>query len=360
MTQPTSNITSAYAVINDGLENVSSQKALFEAQLAKLSTLGITPTVLCIDPLSTPWQSEQAPGHFRSGCAPIMALEHATQLIAQGHPAVIIEGEEPLASGYTREQRHQLMMVYSDQPSIAELYTRLATQYMAQHRCDESEFINLVDLVFQNHLSVYQQQSEQNKTHFSLPSSKWFTPVTSLFRGVDCANPLIDFSGKILLCNDEVTQQLNAPSRIQVAGVSLGIIDTDDEPQAIEKIVKYDHLNTAFTQACQQTGIDFVEQFKQGNALLETYTCYPVVPMAFLTRNGFIDSLAQLPEFLSKHQITVTGGMNLARAPWNNPSLNALITMFDQLNTGEKRYGLVHGNGGLGYRQGVAILKSLQ
>lgn len=359
MTQPTSNIISAYAVINDDLASVATQKEHFEAQLAELSTLGITPKTLCIDPLSTPWQSEQAPGHFRSGCAPIMALEHATHLIAQGHSAVIIEGEEPLATGYTREQRHQLMMVYSDQPSIAELYDRLATQYVSQQGCSTEEFINLVDLVFQNHLNVYQQQAINAKTHFSPPSSKWFTNVTPLFRGVDCANPLIDFSGKLLLCSDSVAQQLGSQSSVQVAGVALGIIDTDDEPQAIEEIVKYDHLNAAFNQASQQSGINFVEQFKQGNALLEAYTCYPIVPMAFLTRNGFVDSIMDLPDFLAKYPITVTGGMNLARAPWNNPSLNALITMFHQLLAGEKQYGLVHGNGGLGYRQGVAILKSL-
>jgi len=30
--------------------------------------------------------------------------------------------------------------------------------------------------------------------------------------------------------------------------------------------------------------------------------------------------------------------------------------MTQQLTNGDKQYGLVHGNGGLGYRQGVAIL----
>ena len=48
--------------------------------------------------------------------------------------------------------------------------------------------------------------------------------------------------------------------------------------------------------------------------------------------------------------------MNLARAPWNNPALNGLITMYHQLMDSPQQFGLVHGNGGIGYRQGIAIL----
>ena len=56
------------------------------------------------------------------------------------------------------------------------------------------------------------------------------------------------------------------------------------------------------------------------------------------------------------HPITVTGGMNLAGAPWNNPALHALIVMHERLLEGPEECGLVHGNGGVGGYQGVAIL----
>lgn len=65
----------------------------------------------------------------------------------------------------------------------------------------------------------------------------------------------------------------------------------------------------------------------------------------------------QMPEFLLKHSITITGGMNLARAPWNNPALNGLITMVQRMQMNGENIGLIHANGGLGYRQGVAILR---
>ncbi len=48
--------------------------------------------------------------------------------------------------------------------------------------------------------------------------------------------------------------------------------------------------------------------------------------------------------------------MNLAKGAWNNPALNALVVMYQRLLEGEEAIGLVHGNGGLGYRQGVAIV----
>ena len=81
--------------------------------------------------------------------------------------------------------------------------------------------------------------------------------------------------------------------------------------------------------------------------------------MAFLLVSGLVKALEDIPEFLAKHQITITGGMNLARAAWNNPTLNALILMHQRLCNcdGKEKLGLVHGNGGLGYRQGIAIVE---
>jgi len=353
------NIISAYAVINQHESRSIEQATHYQEQINKISSLAILPTTLTIDPLSTPWDSVQKSNHFRSGCAPIMALEHATKLIEQGEQAVIIQGDEPLSSGYSREQRHQLMAVYRDDVSIADLYEQLAQRFITETGITSEDFLGLADNLFTNYLTTHRQQSTRGQTHFSEPSPKWFNHVTPLFRGVDCANPLVDFSAKILLCSDEVARQLGHTPKINVAAVALGCVDTDNEPEAIDIIVQYKHLQRAFKQACLHAKIDFVAQFKQRNALLEAYTCYPVVPMAFLLNNGFVERLQQLPDLLSHHQITITGGMNLARAPWNNPSLYALVSMVEQLTDGPQQYGMVHGNGGLGYRQGVAILEKL-
>lgn len=96
--------------------------------------------------------------------------------------------------------------------------------------------------------------------------------------------------------------------------------------------------------------------FLAGEALLEAYTCYPVVPLAFLLASRIAPSPDAIPELLQHFEITVTGGMNLARAAWNNPCLNALIAMYERLTEGTLSVGAVHGNGGLGYKQGFALL----
>ena len=72
--------------------------------------------------------------------------------------------------------------------------------------------------------------------------------------------------------------------------------------------------------------------------------------------NQFARDKKELAELLDNYEVTVTGGMNLARAAWNNPSLNALVVMHEKILKNNCGIGLVHGNGGLGYKQGVVIL----
>ena len=58
-------------------------------------------TELIIDPLSAGWQTPVETNHFRSGCAPLMALDVANHLIAEGDSdVVIIRGKDVLRSGY--------------------------------------------------------------------------------------------------------------------------------------------------------------------------------------------------------------------------------------------------------------------
>ena len=191
-----------------------------------------------------------------------------------------------------------------------------------------------------------------------LPESRWYNSITELFRGVDCANPMVDFSGKLIITSADIVEQLDVDKSqwLKVSAVELGRLEGDGA-HYIDEIARYQHLHQAYHQACNQAKIDFAHLFKNGEALLEAYTCYPVVPMAFLLVSGLIDTLDEMSSFLAKHTITVTGGMNLARAAWNNPALNALIVMHQRLTNDKESVGLVHGNGGLGYRQGVAIIE---
>jgi hypothetical protein len=350
-------ITSAFSHINNNIDATCQFHQAYNSQIRALKLLDITPVTLTIDPLSTPWFSEQKPQHFRSGCAPIMALQHAVTLINSGTHAVIIHADEPLKTGYTRQERHQLMAVYNEETTIADLYNELAVQFIKQQALTDNAFMALAGQLFENYQTTYLRLINENKAHFNLPSQQWFSHVTPLFRGVDCANPLVDFSGTLLLCSQDIVEKLQLKDTVCVAGVDCQEFNTNDEQQDIDNIAKYENLQQAYINANSQANINFNNEYEQDNALLEVYTCYPVVPMAFLLKNGFVSQWQDLPLWLQTHQITVTGGMNLARAPWNAPTLNALITMSQQLTQGSKKYGLVHGNGGLGYRQGVAILE---
>lgn len=347
-------IIASYSEING---KTSQQKNALNSTIELLTSVGITPITLTIDPLSTPWFSPQQHNHFRSGCAPILALEHATTLIQQGEQAVIIQANEPLKTGYNREERHQLMAIYDEEVTIADLYNDLANSFIKQHHLSHESFKKLAINLFENYQQTYQSHIDAGTAHFSQPASQWYEHVTPLFRGVDCANPLIDFSGQLLIGSSDLIKRLALNDTIKIAGVNCRELSTSDERQDIEKIAEYSHLRDAYLTACQQSGIRFNEEFLKGNALLEAYTCYPIVPMALLLAADLVDKVTDIPTFLETQSITVTGGMNLARAPWNAPSLNALISISQQLQHSNKQYGLVHGNGGLGYRQGIAILE---
>jgi hypothetical protein len=312
---------------------------------------------LTIEPLSGDWHSPEAEGHFRSGCAPIEALSRARELIHGGSSAVLIHGEDNIKSDYPRHERSQRMAIYGEDYPLTEAYDDLARRFIVQHSIDEAQFRSLAAQLFENHKLSYRNVLNDDFCPTLLPGEKWYQPVTSLFRGVDCANPVVDFSGRLLIVEASLADTLGVEpqERIEIRGVGINRLEGDGRDY-LHQIADYDHLRLAYLDCCKQAGIEFADEFRQGKGLLEAYTCYPVVPMAFLLASGLVDVLEQIPEFLQRHSITVTGGMNLARAPWNNPALNALITMHHRLLDGEETYGMIHGNGGLGYRQGVALL----
>ena len=331
----------------------------YEEQLAEL---GIPLQELFIERLDSDWHAPEKPNHFRSGCGPIEALNHAHQLIADGAPAVAIRGEELIKSGYERDQRLQLMAVYGDDYPLTQGYDDVAQQFIQNQNIDADQFRVIAAALFENYqrsyLSTLGAQDDVVDVSQATPAARWFELITPLFRGVDCANPLIDFNGILLVCNAATADALNVamPQRIAVRGVGLGRL-AEDGPSEIKNIAHYTHMKRAYQQSCEQAQIDFSDRFMRGEALLDTYTCYPVVPMAFLLNSGLVSSVDKIPSFLKEYPITITGGMNLARAPWNNPALNGLICMYQQLTHGDISLGAVHGNGGLGYRQGVAILE---
>jgi hypothetical protein len=321
-----------------------------DAAWSELVRRGARTAELTIDPLHAGWDTPIEPNHFRSGCAPVEALAHADELIRSGRAeAVRIRGEDLLRTRYANDKatRQRLMAIYGDACPLPEAYTILARAFMRLHGIDTKRFRGLAARLFENYTITAKRDGA-----YTPPRPEAFGEVTDLFHAVDCANPVVDFAGAIVLGRDG----LGTSTSPRVLGVGLGQT-TGDGPDHAEKIARYEHLAAACRAACAQAGVDFADEFRVGGALLEAYTCFPVAPLGFLLASGIAPNIDAIDDVLSQREITITGGMNLARAPWNNPALNALIAACERLGaSGGPALAGVHGNGGLGYRQGFAIL----
>ena len=178
---------------------------------------------------------------------------------------------------------------------------------------------------------------------------------------MDCANPVVDFHGKFLLCSHSLAADLAIPADqvVDIVNVGLGAAKGDGLSHLAE-IANYEHLQSAVKRLEEPLPRNIKSLFEEGQLLLDIYTCYPIVPIACLGALGLATTTKGLREFIDEHEITQTGGMNLARGAWNNPALNGLIAMYESLveqRVEVRPHGLVHGNGGLGYRQGLVLMR---
>lgn len=340
-------LAASYQQDNQGsLEATNQLLAAAKKESLKISYLNL-------ETLADTWEAPVKDGHFRSGCGPLEALAQAANLIRFTEAdLVVIQGEDKIKTGYTAEERSQLMQVYGPDYPLTQAYNDLAKQFCYQQQLSVNDFKLLRDALFEN----YQASAPQAEVE-----PRWFEEVTDLFRGVDIANPYTDFSGCLLvgtkkLAKQLASQEITGQQPIQLAGIGLGLAQGDGQPY-IEELASYWHLKKAIYYANLEAGVNFVEKFNQQQALLEAYTCYPVVPLGLLLEGRFVNSWQEIPAYLKNHPLTLSGGMNLNRAPWNLPALRGLIQMHQRLQTSQQKLGGVQGNGGLGYKQGFAILK---
>jgi len=335
----------------DGLGSLAGVNAVEET----ITGLGCRLSHLHIAPLSLDWTARLPPGHFRSVCAPLEALAAAGRLLAEGAAdAVVLQGRDLLRSEYAqdRELRNRRMAIYGEDQPLTEAYTGLAHAFCRRVGLDAAEFRLLAHRLFENHCRAWEERGERIEA-----KPKWFEPVTELDRRVDCANPVVDFEGAVVVATASVADACAVPShqRIRVLGVGLGRT-SGDGPEHLEEIAEYRHLAAAYREACRRAEVDFGARYLAGEALLETYTCYPVVPLGFLLATGIARDPRELHDLLARRPVTVTGGMNLARAAWNTPALRGLVALWERLSGGAASLAALHANGGLGQRQGVAVL----
>lgn len=303
---------------------------------------------------------------YKSGAGPILAISDARELIDNDlYDAVFIFGHEPLLSNshdYGKDEIKKAMDIFGDKSkkSLVEYYNLITQQLCSEMGFTREHFFELSDKLFDNYYRTY---SGISGTEVDYNRGKFLDAINAgLFKMTDCANPNLDFAGGIIVANNKTAEFLRIPEdeRIKILGVKYIVVE--GLPQNIDKIVGnqdniFPHLREVFIQAQTESGIHVAEEFKSRNLYLEVYTCFPPVPLAFLLATGLVKDADDLPEFLKKYEITITGGMNFARAPWNNPALIGLVDMYKKMKKGVVKYGLIHGNGGIGEMQGVVILQ---
>jgi hypothetical protein len=306
--------------------------------------------------LAKRWEDKLKSHEFKSGASAMAGIERARRLLrSRKADLVVLKGQDMLKTGYEHAAREKYMKLYEGKYTPLDGYNDLVPLFLASQKLSESEYFDIRNALFENYIKTWKRFNPEG----SLPNEKWFQPLTKYFRGVDCANPNVDYSGQMILTTESVAMSLKIPKkeRVQILGNAFTKLKIDGL-ESLPKISSYLHLKRTLDNAEAEAKIRFKTKFFGGEALLDAYTCYPVVPMGLILRLGLVKSLSAIPEFLQSHEITVTGGLNLVKAPWNLTSLNALIVMRQRLMASKKKkYGLVHGNGSLGNQQGITILK---
>ncbi|CZH12315.1 TPA: hypothetical protein ACJ5DT_001473 [Legionella pneumophila] len=302
-------------------------------------------------------KDKKKPHEFKSGASAMAAIEKARNILSiKKADIVLIKGQDFLKTGYGPNERKEFMKFYHENCTPLQGYNELVPHFLQKYKLDEKEYFRIRDALFENYTKTWKKINPAN----SMPHEKWYQPLTEYFRGVDCANPNVDFSGQLILSTEKAADVLNIPqkARVEILGNSFVKINLKGVA-SLPKIATYHHLKRAIHIAIAQAKINFKDKFMNEEALLDSYTCYPIVPMALLYRLGLVNSLTEIPDLLNSYEVTVTGGLNLGKAPWSLTSLNALIVMWERLISSNKaKFGLVHGNGLFGNQQGITILKN--
>lgn len=299
---------------------------------------------------------------YESGNGPLIALHAACQKILNKElDFAIIAGYDNLMTGYGGNENVLRLMANTYGKEMAKLglnvpiaYTLLAKFFCKYHKIENEKFLKLSEMIHEN------LRKTAKNVPYKINVNENINKVTDLFKIHDCAAPWLDFSGAVILANEEFSNKIGINGeKIYVSGVSCSqISETKNKkieyavPAYVDVIGKFNHLEKVIADACKQAKIGKGDVCNSAT-LLEAYTCYPIIPLALAAKisphniDGFLD-----------HPLTVTGGMYYAGAPWCNPALNGLIALHEGLvNEKDKRVAVLHGNGGTGEYQGICILK---
>jgi hypothetical protein len=347
-------ILAAVSQIQDGRGNLDETRETMQ----RIAASGLRTSEIRLAPARMGWRDALPVGYERGAAAPIRAIVEARGRLASGDlDCLIVRGEDAIRSEFAsnKQERERLMVGYSTGDTFLTAYTRLTHVFMKRFGVSSSEIAALSTALFENYLRTWRREEPGAPA----PADKWFEPVSDVLRGVDCANPVVDYAGCLILMTTTAADvcDISRAQRVRVVGAAIETACPDEIPN-IARVAAYDHLESAIRRATKEAGVDFAKEFLASNCLLEAYTCYPVVPLAFLLKSGLVARMDHVDALLARHEITVTGGLNLARAPGNNTTLRACVRMVELLRRGGAAYGAVHGNSGFGYEQAFLLLSS--
>jgi len=305
--------------------------------------------------------------YYHSGAGPIHAIADAKAAIQGGLADIVaVFAYEPLyinKKTYGKDAVNQAMDDVFRGKSLIYLYNCLGEQMCKVLGISQDRFRELADALYDNHCRVYEKlhgegsaRRERGKSLAALGGG--------LFRMTDVANPNIDFAGGVILGSGKAASELRTlekPVIVKAAEREMVRGGEDRVPELVgsqENI--FPHLRRVFRRIETKAGISLPEEAGKANLLLNAYTCYPPIPLAFLLAGGFVKTAEEIPGFLREHDLTVNGGMSLARAAFNNPALTALIEICQKLQGSAEKYGIVHGNGGMGEQHGLALVERVE
>lgn len=159
--------------------------------------------------LEVRWQKQLPPDHVKSACSPMQAILIAQDLIDRDEiDLLILSGEELLASHWKsrKQERQHFMDIYGEGKSPFTEYNKVAAAFCAEFELTRSEFHQMAGLLFDNYLKTRTRITPGA----ALPERKWFEFVSDYFRGVDCANPNVDFTGTIAIASSKLANDLQA------------------------------------------------------------------------------------------------------------------------------------------------------
>jgi hypothetical protein len=231
---------------------------------ARIAAAKLRSREIRLAPLRMGWNGPLPPDYARGASTPIRPMSDASVSFAEGElDCLIVSGDDPIRSEFAsrKAERDRRMVAYPSGDTFLSAYTKVAREFVRQVGMREEEFRALSEMLFDNYRRTHTRLHPQERP----PEGRWFQPVTELFRGVDCANPNVDFVGCMILMTDAAADVCAIPvrDRIQVLAANVATACADDIAR-IAEVASYRHLGLVIDRTVEESRVDFCAEFRAG------------------------------------------------------------------------------------------------